>query len=90
MNRNRRRCLVRVRSLFFASYRELAGTAELQVELEAGATVADLLDALRALSPGLGELPGAPAVAVNQAYAALDARLAEGDEVAFIPPVAGG
>lgn len=81
---------LRVRTLFFASYRELAGTAELEVELQAGATVSDLLDAVRALSPRLGALPREPVVAVNQRYATLDARLAEGDEVAFIPPVAGG
>lgn len=81
---------MRVRTLFFASYRDLAGTAELEVELQAGATVSDLLDAVRALAPRLGELPREPVVAVNEGYATLNARLAEGDEVALLPPVAGG
>jgi molybdopterin converting factor subunit 1 len=79
-----------VRSLFFASYRELAGREGLEVPLEPGARVRDLLDALRARGDGLVRLPPAPLVAVNMDYASLDDRLADGDEVAFIPPVAGG
>ena len=79
-----------VRSLFFATYRELAGADELPVELPDGARVADLLLALRGRGGGLARLPEAPLVAVNMDYAPLAAPLAEGDEVAFIPPVAGG
>lgn len=81
---------MRVRSLFFASYRELAGREELEVELPSGATVSDLVAAVREREPGLAELPREPVVAVNQEYAHPDVRLADGDEVAFIPPVAGG
>jgi molybdopterin converting factor subunit 1 len=79
-----------VRSLFFATYRELAGADELPVELPAGARVADLVGALRARGGGLSRLPETPLVAVNMDYAPLAAELREGDEVAFIPPVAGG
>ena len=79
-----------VRSLFFAAYRDLAGAAELPVELPAGARVADLVGALRARGGGLARLPETPVVAVNLDYAPLAAALADGDEVAFIPPVAGG
>jgi molybdopterin converting factor subunit 1 len=79
-----------VRSLFFAVYRELAGADELPVELPEGARVADLVARLRAGGNGLSRLPESPVVAVNMDYAPLSARLRDGDEVAFIPPVAGG
>jgi molybdopterin converting factor subunit 1 len=80
-----------VRSLFFASYREMAGADELAVELPAGARVADLVARLREPAAGrLSALPSAPVVAVNMDYAPLSTELRDGDEVAFIPPVAGG
>lgn len=79
-----------VRSLFFATYRDLAGTGELAVELPTGARVADLVAELRARGGALARLPAAPVVALNMDYAPLAAALADGDEVAFIPPVAGG
>jgi len=79
-----------VRTLFFASYRDLAGTPELPVELEEGARVQDLVQALRERGGGFSQLPEAPAVAVNRTYAPLSRPLAQDDEVAFIPPVAGG
>jgi len=80
---------VRVRSLFFASYRDLVGAAELDLELPAGSTVSELIQLVRT-RPGAQALPESPAVAVNQAYASADTVLQDGDEVAFIPPVAGG
>lgn len=79
-----------VKTLFFASYRDLAGVSELDVELPAGATVADLIAQVSVAQPGLAALPQAVAVAVNRQYASHDAALADQDEVAFIPPVAGG
>ncbi|HEX8393649.1 MAG TPA: molybdopterin converting factor subunit 1 [Longimicrobium sp.] len=79
-----------VRSLFFASYRDLAGTDELALELPAGARVSDLVGRLRARGDALARLPEAPVTAVNMDYAPLSTELREGDEVAFIPPVAGG
>ena len=79
-----------VQALFFASYRDLLGTRELSVELPEGATVADLVAALRGRGAPFSALPAEPAVAVNRAYALLSETLSAGDEVAFIPPVAGG
>lgn len=79
-----------IRSLFFASYKDLAGTGELVLTLPASSTVADLVAQLRASSRTLALLPASPAVAVNMTYAALETQLQHGDEVAFIPPVAGG
>jgi molybdopterin converting factor small subunit len=59
------------------------------MELPHVSTVGELLTAIRS-RPGAERLPPRPLVAVNQAYAGLDAVVREGDEVALIPPVAGG
>ncbi len=75
--------------LLFASYAEALGTPTLELDVPAGARVADLVGALRA-RPGAERLPPKPLVAVNQRYAAPEHALAAGDEVAVIPPVAGG
>lgn len=79
-----------VTTLFFAAYRDLVGTSELSLEVGEGATVADLVRELRSRGEGFHALPVEPAVAVNRRYAALSEPLQAGDEVAFIPPVAGG
>jgi len=79
---------VRVKVLVFASYAEALGRGELEVELPAGATVGDCVAEIRR-GTGAG-VPPAPLVAVNRRYALPDRVLAEGDEVALIPPVAGG
>jgi molybdopterin converting factor subunit 1 len=79
-----------VRALFFASYRDIAGTDEMRVELPGGARVTDLIERLQAAGGSWLSLPSTPAVAVNLDYAPLSTALADGDEVAFIPPVAGG
>ena len=80
---------MRVRTLLFATYRDMAGTEELEVELPGGATAGDLVERLRS-RPGLDRLPTEPALAVNQVYAALTTPLSDGDEIALLPPVAGG
>jgi molybdopterin converting factor subunit 1 len=68
----------------FAGLRERAGWSERELEL-AGETVADVWPTL-----GLGDEPAGLLYAVNQEYADRDRVLAEGDEVAVIPPVSGG
>lgn len=78
----------RVSVLFFARFRELAGTARREMEVPPGTSVEGLLRRLRE-EEGL-DLPGSTAVAVNRSYAAPETELAEGDEVAIVPPVAGG
>lgn len=80
---------MRIRTLLFATYREMAGADELELELPAGATAADLVARLRSRA-GLAGLPSEPALAVNQVYAPLSTGLSDGDEVALLPPVAGG
>jgi molybdopterin converting factor subunit 1 len=75
--------------LLFASYADALGAGSLTVDLPANATVADLLADLRA-RPGAERLPPSPLVAINQRYASVTSAVRAGDEVAVIPPVAGG
>ena len=80
---------ISVRTLFFGVYGELAARREGSAELPPQSTVADLVDTLRGPG-GLNWLPARVVVAVNQRYADSETRLTDGDEVALIPPVAGG
>jgi MoaE-MoaD fusion protein len=84
------RVALSVRALLFARLREQAGTDAVDLELPAGATVADAYDALRAARPSIEPERSAVRPARNQEFCEWDARLADGDEVAFIPPVSGG
>jgi molybdopterin converting factor subunit 1 len=76
---------VRVVVKLFAGLRERAGTGERNVELEEGARAGEVWEALE-----LGEEPRGLVYAVNKEYAERDRPLADGDEVALIPPVSGG
>jgi len=80
---------MQIQVLLFASYADAFGTPALQVTLPEDATVGDLLGCLHGLSAGAA-LPPAPLVAVNQRYAKSAQRILPHDEVAIIPPVAGG
>ncbi|HEX3865781.1 MAG TPA: MoaD/ThiS family protein [Gemmatimonadaceae bacterium] len=75
--------------LLFASYADSLGARSLNVALQPGWTVADVVSHIRQM-PGAKTLPAEPLVAVNERYAKRDRVLAAGDEVAIIPPVAGG
>ncbi len=81
---------MRVRVRLFARLRDLAGTGELERDLPASATVQTVWNELVAERPSLGEYERAISVAVNTEYVRMSAVLAEGDEVAFLPPVSGG
>ena len=78
-----------IEALLFASYREKAGVGRLTLELDGGATVGDLAEAMRVRFPGLPE-PERIVVAVNNEYQEHEFVLSDGDEVALIPPVSGG
>jgi len=77
------------RVLLFASYADALGASEIDVALPEHATVGDLLQAVRGMAAAHA-LPAAPFIAVNQEYASAGVVLRAGDEVAIIPPVAGG
>jgi molybdopterin converting factor small subunit len=79
----------KVHILLFASYAERLGLERLEAALPPDATVADALDYLRAL-PGGADLPARPLCARNLTHVSTDVTLADGDELAVLPPLAGG
>ena len=78
-----------VRLVFLGRLQDLAGAAERTVEADGAATVAGLVAALEA---ELAQALRSPKVrvAVNGELAGPDRAVADGDEVAFLPPVSGG
>jgi molybdopterin synthase catalytic subunit len=81
---------ITVRIRLFAVQRELAGTREVPLELADGADVEAAWEALVALHPVLAPGRGSLRFARNGDYADPTTTLADGDEVAMIPPVSGG
>lgn len=79
-----------VRVLFFASLHERVKRREHSWSLADGATVGDLWSAMVAAFPTLEPMSGAVTFAVNREYVDREYVLADGDEVAVIPPVSGG
>lgn len=82
--------MITVRVRFFAGHRDIVGRAEQELTIEEGATVGSLWERLIADYPRLTGYTGRLLYAVNQQYADLGTALADGDEVAYIPPVSGG
>ncbi len=80
---------VTVTVCFFASYADSLGAPSMTMQLHKGSTVLDVITLVSAL-PGGSRLPPAPLVAVNLSYAPQTRVLVDGDEIALIPPVAGG
>ena len=79
---------MRIRLKYFASIRERLGRREEEVDVPAGASVAQVWDRLVAECPTLAGQHYRPAV--NQEYTDSEHRLKDGDELVFIPPVSGG
>jgi molybdopterin synthase sulfur carrier subunit len=76
-----------LRVLLFAALRERAGWQERRLTPGSGATPATIWGQLQ-LEPA--DPPAAIRVAINQRFAAWDAPLTGGDELAFLPPISGG
>jgi molybdopterin converting factor subunit 1 len=81
---------MKVRLLFFAVLRDITGRSEAEIEVEEGTRPADLWQSLRSAHIELAGYPTPPLTAINESYADPATLLREGDELAFIPPVAGG
>jgi len=79
-----------LRVRLFAIQREVAGAREVAVDVASDATVEDAWGALVALVPALAPGRGSVRFAVNGRYSDPTTVLADGDEVACIPPVSGG
>jgi molybdopterin converting factor subunit 1 len=81
---------MRVTVRLFASLREAAAAEDASLELPGGARAEDAWTALCERHPSLRGRRGSLSVAVNRRYAPWTELLGEGDELVFIPPVAGG
>lgn len=82
-----------VRVRLFAALREQAGWSDRPVAIAEGATVLSLWRQLAPLGSDQAAGPALPSglrVAINQRFAAADTLLADGDELAFLPPISGG
>ena len=78
-----------IRVLLFASYAERLGLESVEVRIPLPATVREVVDRVRSL-PGGNELPSRPLCALNLAHVSLDHEVITGDEIALLPPLAGG
>ncbi len=74
----------------FAGYRDKVGASDLALDLPDGASLGALAHEMVRLHPALISEPADLVAAVNQEFRDHDHALAEGDEVALIPPVSGG
>lgn len=75
--------------LLFARYREAAGAASIDVEVTAGATLADVWEGVRARVPALRD-EKRPLFSCDRAYARPDHAVSGREEIAVFPPVSGG
>jgi sulfur-carrier protein len=80
---------VTVRVLLFASYAETLGLDAVELMLDHPATVADAVERLRSL-PGGERLPPRLLCALNLVQTGMNTSLSSGDELALLPPLAGG
>jgi molybdopterin converting factor subunit 1 len=81
---------MRVVVRLFARLRDIAGTHELERQVSAGDTIRTVWDALTREFPDMAPYAGSISTALNLDYARMDAPVADGDEIAFLPPVSGG
>ena len=81
---------MRVTVKLFGAVREEAGAKELSIDLPAGSQLRDLRLLLAERYPVFGRFEERLAASVNLEKVPLERALEDGDEVAFLPPVAGG
>jgi molybdopterin synthase catalytic subunit len=81
---------MRVRVLLFAGLREALGEKEFDRELSEGSSLGELMGELETAYPPLVRYRGKLVISVNAERAPLETELADGDEVALLPPVSGG
>jgi molybdopterin converting factor subunit 1 len=81
---------VRVTVRLFARLKDIAGAPEIERDVPADATLADVWTLLANDFPAMAPYRGSVSGARNAEYARMDALVADGDEIAFLPPVSGG
>jgi sulfur-carrier protein len=81
---------VKVRLLYFAVLRDITGRSEVEVSMAEGTRAGEVWQSMRRDYKQLAAYDQPPMIAINETYATPDTQLRDGDELAFIPPVAGG
>ena len=81
---------MRVTVRLFVRLRELAGAESLTVEVPTPATAATVWRALCVTAPALAPFERAVSCAINTNFSRMSQPVADGDDVAFLPPVSGG
>jgi len=81
---------VRIRVLFFGVLRDVVGVREDSLDVPEGGRLETVFEHYAARFPKLREMAASTVLALNQQFSSPSAPLAEGDEVAFLPPVSGG
>ena len=81
---------MRVKVRLFARLRDIAGASEIERDVDEGSTLRGVWQSLATEFPDLERYSSSISGALNEEYARLDARVKDGDEVAFLPPVSGG
>ncbi len=79
-----------IKTLFFATCRDIVGEREVFLEMAEDTTVRDLIELISSEHPSFRSMESSLMVSVNQTYVDRMELLNDGDEVAFIPPVSGG
>lgn len=82
--------VVLVRVLFFGLLKDICGAAEARLDLAPGSTTGSVFDYYAANFPKLRQMASSIVLARNHEFAGPGEALADGDEVAFLPPVSGG
>ncbi len=81
---------MRIRVLFFGMLKDLAGIPEDRLEVPEGATAGAVFDRYAERFPRMREMASSIVMARNHEFTPASQALADGDEVAFLPPVSGG
>lgn len=81
---------MRIRVLFFGILKDVAGRAEESLEVPEGGKLGDVIDEYARRFPRVAEMSASIVLARNEQFAEANTPLAEGDEVALLPPVSGG
>jgi MoaE-MoaD fusion protein len=81
---------VRIRVLFFGVLRDVVGVREDSLDVPEGGRLETVFEHYASRFPKLREMAASTVLALNQQFSSPSAPLAEGDEVAFLPPVSGG
>jgi molybdopterin converting factor subunit 1 len=81
---------MRITVRLFARLKDIAGAPELTRDVPSGATIRTVWRMLVGEFPAMADYEQAISSAVNANYSRLDQTIADGDEVAFLPPISGG